>query len=161
MTEALEGTQPDRPTFRDEANATRIGRARLIGHFIGIALLVGAIAVGLGLARFGEAHQVGKATVILPNSWVMLGASVVLVLALLDLGVRRRHDRGRRGLDVVLALLVLETAAAMALFGLFPELPRLALGVAAALAGLYLVVTLMLLPGARVINRYGPPPAGD
>ena len=158
MTDALEGSAPTAPTFRDEANSARIGRARFIGHAIGYVLLVTIIEVGLTAAGLRQAQSAGAA-IPLPNHWVALAGSALLLLALLDLAVRRRHDRNRSGIDAVVALLLLEAAAVVTVLGLLPaSVPTMAVGGIAAVAGLYLLLMLALLPGHAGANRYGPPP---
>ncbi len=162
MTDALEGTAPPKPTLRDEANAARIGRARFIGHAVGVALIVALVEIGLAAAGLRETRPAGPATLTLPDHWVVLAGSLVLLLALLDLAVRRRHDRGRRGIDAVIALLLLEAALVAGPFGLLPpSVPPAAASAVAGLAGLYLLLMLVLLPGNKGDNRYGPPPRHD
>ena len=47
MTNALEGTEPAKPTLREQANAPRIGRARFIGHVVGYVLIIALIGTPL------------------------------------------------------------------------------------------------------------------
>jgi uncharacterized membrane protein YhaH (DUF805 family) len=160
MTDALGGSAPATPTLKDDANASRIGRARFIGHSIGFVLIVAVIEIGLTAAGLKQTLPAGSAaSMTLPNHWVILAGSLLLMFALLDLAVRRRHDRGRSGIDAVLALLLLEAALMLRLFGLLPpSVPPVAVSAVAGLCGLYLLLMLVLLPGSKSDNRYGPPP---
>jgi uncharacterized membrane protein YhaH (DUF805 family) len=160
MTDALGGSTPATPTLKDDANAARIGRARFIGHTIGFALIVAVIAIGLTALGLKQTLPAGgAASMTLPNHWVILGGSLLLMFALLDLAVRRRHDRGRSGVDAVIALILLEAALVLRLFGLLPpSVPPIAVSAVAGLCGLYLLLMLVLLPGSKGDNRYGPPP---
>ena len=99
MTNALEGVEAPKPTLRDEANATRIGRARFIGHAVGFTLIVLVIEIALTFAGLKETRQMGAEPITVPHHWLALAGSIVLLLALLDLAIRRRHDRGRSGID--------------------------------------------------------------
>ncbi|HVY50585.1 MAG TPA: DUF805 domain-containing protein [Devosia sp.] len=161
MSDALEGEAPAKPSLKQEANAARIGRARIIGHTIGILLILLGAMIALTLAGFRQSIAMGPGEVALPNRWVLLGGLVVLLATLLDLGVRRRHDRNRSGVDCVVALMVLAGLGIAALFGrLTPSEQMVALAIAGALLG-YLIVTLAILPGNRGSNRYGDPPRAD
>lgn len=161
MANALEGAAPAKPSLRQEANALRIGRARFIGHAIGVLLIVVAAEVALTLLGFRQTLQVGPREMSLPNAWVQLAGQAVLLLAVLDLGVRRRHDRGRSGVDCAVALIVLEGLAVASIFGRLRPLEAMAATGVAALLALYLLVVLALLPGNRRANRYGEPPRAD
>lgn len=161
MTNALEGMAAPKPTLRDEANAARICRSRFIGHAVGFTLIVLAIEIALTFAGLKETRQMGATSMTVPNHWLALAGSVVLLLALLDLAVRRRHDRGRSGIDVFIALLLLEAAYLTTVFGPLPQVPPIAVGAVAGLAGLYLLVMVVLLPGNRGVNRYGAAPRPD
>lgn len=158
MTNALEGTEPPKPTLREQANAPRIGRARFIGHVVGYVLIIALIEIGLTLAGLKETRQMGATTVTVPNHWVSLAGSLVLLLALIDLAIRRRHDRGRSGIDAFVALLLLEAAYLSTVLGPVVPIPAMAVAAVAGVSGLYLLVMLALLPGSRGDNRYGPPP---
>lgn len=161
MTNALQGTEAPKPTLREEANATRIGRARFIGHAVGLILVVLVIEIALTFAGLKETRQMGANSVTVPQHWLALAGSIVLLLGLLDLGIRRRHDRGRSGIDAFIALLLLEGAFLTTMLGPIPQVPPIAVGAVAGVAGLYLLVVLMLLPSNRHINRYGARPKPD
>jgi len=161
MTNALEGVEAPKPTLRDEANATRIGRARFIGHAVGFTLIVLVIEIALTFAGLKETRQMGAEPITVPHHWLALAGSIILLLALLDLAIRRRHDRGRSGIDAFVALVLLEAAFLTTVLGPIPRVPPIAVGVVAALAGLYLVLVLAVLPGSRADNRYGTPPKPD
>jgi uncharacterized membrane protein YhaH (DUF805 family) len=104
----------------------------------------------------------GAQSISVPNHWLALAGSIVLLLALTDLAIRRRHDRGRSGIDAFIALLLLEGAFLTTVMGpLPPQVPPIAVGAVAALAGLYLIVMLMILPGNETANRYGARPKPD
>jgi len=66
-----------------------------------------------------------------------------------------------RSLTLVVALVLLEAAFLTTVLGPIPRVPPIAVGVVAALAGLYLVLVLAVLPGNRADNRYGTPPKPD
>jgi len=154
MTDALEGTAPPKPSLRDEANAQRIGRAHFIGHAVGMTLIIAAIVIGLTFAGLKDMAGTGSTT--LPNHWVALVASLLWLLAMVDLATRRRHDRNRSGLDSLVLLLLLEAIYVAGLFGLMRGAAALTGPVLAALIGLYLLVVLAILPGSKGENRYGP-----
>jgi uncharacterized membrane protein YhaH (DUF805 family) len=161
MTNALEGEAAAKPSLRQEANAQRIGRSRFIGHTVGVLLLVVVVAAALSFAGFRQTVQMGPQAATLPNVWVALGGLAVLLLALLDLGVRRRHDRNRSGVDCAVALMVLAGLAVAGLFGRLSRIEAMAAEAVAAVLILYLVLMLALLPGNRGPNRYGAPPRPD
>jgi uncharacterized membrane protein YhaH (DUF805 family) len=161
MANALEGESQAKPSLKQEANAQRIGRSRFIGHAIGVLLIVVVAAVALSIAGFAETVQMGPQVATLPNVWVQLGGLVVLILALLDLGVRRRHDRNRSGVDCAVVLMVLAGLATGGIFGRFTRVEAVGAAGVAALLVLYLLVTLATLPGNRGPNRYGEPPRPD
>jgi uncharacterized membrane protein YhaH (DUF805 family) len=158
MTDALEGPPVRQATLREQANAPRIGRARFIGNAAGIVLLILAIEIGLAFAGFRQVPPAKMPWLTLPNHWVALGGSVLAFLCLTDLAVRRRHDRGESGADCVALLFLLELIYGTSLFGLLASIPPAAIAAIAGLAGLYLVVTLAVLPGDKSANPYGPDP---
>ena len=158
MTDALEGPRVKEPTLAEQANAPRIGRARFIGHAVGAVLLILLVEVGLSLVGFKEVRQMGTAEMTLPNRWVVLVGSVLVFLCLLDLALRRRHDRGRTGAGAAIALLALELISVASAFGLLTGILSVAAAAVCGIAGLYLLVVLAILPGTRGPNRYGPDP---
>jgi uncharacterized membrane protein YhaH (DUF805 family) len=162
MAHALQGVEAPRPTLREEANAARICRSRFIGHAVGIVLIVLAVEIALTFAGFKETRQMGDQSISVPHHWLALAGSIVVLLTLMDLAIRRRHDRGRSGIDAFVALLLLEAAFLATVMGPLPsQVPPIAVGAVAGLAGLYLLVVLVILPGNRDVNRYGASPKPD
>jgi uncharacterized membrane protein YhaH (DUF805 family) len=158
MTDALEGPRVKDVTLREQANAPRIGRARFIGNAIGIVLLILLIEVGLAFAGLKEEAPSGASGAILPSRWVSLAGSALAFLCLVDLAVRRRHDRGESGVDCAALLLLLELIFAASLFGLLASIPLAVTAAIAGLAGLYLLVVLAVLRGNTGPNAYGQDP---
>jgi uncharacterized membrane protein YhaH (DUF805 family) len=169
MANALEGTAPPKPSLREEANATRIGRARFIGHAVGYILLFAAIAGGLQflgghvpalLETITLTTPSGPVTAPLLNRWIVLVLVLLLMAAIGELAIRRRHDRNHTSADVIVWMELLLASLVLHLFGPALDALRwfdLGLGV----IGLYVLVVLVLLPGTRGPNRYGPAPHGD
>lgn len=166
MTDIYGPAAAPRVTFRELANAARIGRARFIGNTIGALLLLAALALGYLLLFFVIGDNALLFRVVRPRPDTMFvlpspGAGLVFgILALivgLDLGIRRRHDRNRSGIDVIvwaeleLGSLVLHLFAPSTVEGLV-------LDAVCGLLGLWLVVVLVFLPGTRGPNRYGDDP---
>jgi len=158
MSDALGGPQVRETTLREQANAPRIGRARFIGNAIGMALLVLLIEIALAAVGLKEMVAMGPQEVALPNRWVALAGAVLLFLCLVDLAVRRRHDRNRSGVDAALLLLLISAIGIAPRFHALDGIPALAGAAVAALAGFYLLVVLAILPGTKGANRYGPDP---
>jgi len=158
MTDALGGPRAKEPTLREQANAPRIGRARFIGHAVGLVLLIGLIEIGLTVAGLKETLPVGAQEVALPSRWVGLAGSVLLFLCLADLAIRRRRDRGRGGVDAAALLLLLTLIGVAVRFQPLTGIPAIAAAAVSVLAGLYLLVVLAILPGTRGPNEYGPDP---
>ena len=97
MKDALEGPAPPRRSFRDEANAARIGRSRFIGHAVGMILILGLILFGvqaLAARLLLQSAPSQPALDAMVNHTAAVIVSLLLLCALLDLAVRRRHDRG-------------------------------------------------------------------
>jgi uncharacterized membrane protein YhaH (DUF805 family) len=161
MANALEGTAPPKPSLREEANAPRIGRARFIGHTIGLVIIVGLISLGLSAIGLKEGYQIGDRAVPLLNHWAALLLSLLLCAAMADLMIRRRHDRNRSGIDCLIGLALLEIGYIAFIFHLVSAASMIALLGVAGLVVLYLLVTLAILPGTKGSNRYGPPPRGE
>ena len=160
MAHALLGPDETKPTLREEANSPRIRRSRFIGHAVGIALLLGAILFGIrALATSKIPDPLLQLTI---ERYAAVVVVTLLLLALLDLGIRRRHDRDRSGVDCVVALILLEGIAIAMIFGRVPDgLPLEITGGVAALIGLYLVLMLAIMPGNAGANRYGESPRPD
>jgi len=179
-----------RPTIRDFANSRRISRARFIGNMMGVLLilvlleqLVIFVAVYAGaspLLVMVVAPPTGS-TFYLPSAGVALFFGLLFLLFFLDLGIRRRHDRDRSGVDVIVWAEIYVGALVLFLFGpphavALPELPGgksvSAIGWAFTVAtpeqwvfvgvllviGLRLLGALLFMPGTRGPNRYGEDP---
>ena len=160
MANALLGPEETKPTLREEANAPRIGRSRFIGHGIGVAIVLAAILVGVRLlVSKAVPDPTLQATI---DHYAAVVVATLLLLAVLDLGIRRRHDRGRSGVDCVVALMLLEGIAIATIFERVPPgIPLMAAGGVAGLIVLYLILMLCILPGNRGANRYGESPRPD
>jgi uncharacterized membrane protein YhaH (DUF805 family) len=166
MTDALEGPRARRVTLREQANAHRVGRARFIGNTVGILLLVILIEVGLTFAGLKQSIVLNRGTLglrrdlilVLPDFWAAIAGSVLLLLGLVDLAVRRRHDRGQSGADAAAILVLLELIGAGYASGLLIGAPLTVTLPIIGIAVLYLLVALTVLPGDKGANRYGPNP---
>ena len=165
MANALEGTAPPKPTLREEANAPRIGRARFIGHTVGLVIIVALISFGLSAIGLHENYELGMPpqafTLPVLNHWAALVLSLLLCCGVADLMIRRRHDRSRSGADCLILLALLEIGYVAFILHLIPIQPLMILLGVAGLVLLYLLVMLAILPGSKGANRYGPPPRGD
>jgi uncharacterized membrane protein YhaH (DUF805 family) len=169
MTDALQGQQPKGTTFREQSNARRIGRARFLGHTAGYLVILALIGGALAFAGFraGAGYHAVFVGMTPPyeinfdypglNPWVALGLSILGFLLFTDLTVRRRHDRNRRGTDAVIWQVLLLANSILHTFNLAPYVVGWLDGVLV-LSGIYLFVVLVLLPGTRGPNRYGPDP---
>ena len=172
MSEALTGRPQRGLTLTEQANSRRIGRAMFIGHSAGYLLVLAAIAVALAAAGFAQSARyravfaittppfvIDEAVKVLVP-WAMLALALVAALVWTDLGVRRRHDRGRSGTDV--AIFQILFLASVIIHG-FAEAPDITgwLDALLVLYALYLFVLLALLPGTPHENRYGPVPRPD
>ena len=172
MSQALEGTPKPIVTLTEQANSQRLPRSMFIGHTVGY-LLVFAGAIG-ALAYFGFARPTSYDAVFavttpptvlhLPyvglHPFAVLGLSVIGMLVWTDLTVRRRHDRGRSGVDAVIFQILLLASVIIHSFADAPDIVGY-LDALLVLCGLYLFVVLMILPGDRGANRYGPRPQPD
>lgn len=162
------------------------GRIDRKSFWLGAALLIAAgIALGWALfAAFGLADaelaptgfssleaardQLGRAQQV---EWIQLALFVVLAIPAYPLMIKRRHDRGRAGTDVIaFAILSVPVIVAGALGAGFqvvsvnggyvaaPQLWYSAAQLGRDAFGLYLLVVLGLLRGDRGANIYGPDP---
>jgi uncharacterized membrane protein YhaH (DUF805 family) len=159
--------------MREIANSGRINRARFIGNMIGVLLIL----VLLEQAVVFMASQVGAnpalvaiitsptgAAIHLPSAGVTIFFVALLLVFLLDLGIRRRHDRDRTGVDVIVWVEIAVGALVLFLFGPpnpgpAPFSPEQAIFIALVVGlGLRLLAALLLMPGTRGPNRYGEDP---
>ena len=111
MSHALEGTPKPAVTLTEQANGQRIGRSMFIGHTAGYVLLLAAAIAGLAFAGFtvptsyDAVFAVTQPPTVLHfpfiglHPYAVLGLSLVAMIVWTDLTVRRRHDRGRSGVD--------------------------------------------------------------
>lgn len=186
-------TQPsDRraPTTGELATLPRITRARFIGNAIGaLVLLVIVMVIYAAAGYFTGANPMLFTTLTTSTSkLVMASAPVTFVFLLIylcilvDLAIRRRHDRNRSGVDVVvwaefavgvlvlhlfgpdsakdatvLLLLSHDLSLVLRLFGSDGIVGLVADGMVL-LLDLYLLIVLVFLPGTRGPNRYGKDP---
>ena len=172
MSEALEGTPERGPTLTEQANGQRIGRAMFIGHSVGYLIVFALLIAGLsaaGLTAPGRYHAIFAVTqpsTVLDIPVMGLAPWATMVLALLamlvwtDLTVRRRHDRGRSGVDAIVFQILLLASVIIHTYADAPDIVGW-LDAVLVLYALYLFVVLVLLPGNRDENRYGPVPRPD
>ena len=166
MTDALEGPRVKTATLREQANSQRIGRGRFIGNTVGIVLLVVLIEVGLTFAGLQQSIPIGRGTfglrreitLILPSLPAIVMGSVALLLGLVDLAVRRRHDRGQSGADTAAILVLLELIGVGYASGILVGAPLTVILPILGIALLYVLIVLAVLPGNKGSNRYGPDP---
>lgn len=172
MSQALEGTPQRGLTLTEQANGRRIGRAMFIGHSVGwliiLGLIVGAL-VAAGFAAPGRYYATFAVTqpptvVDLPimglTPWATLSVMVAAMLVWTDLTIRRRHDRGRSGVEAVVFQILLLASVVIHSFANAPDIVGW-LDALLVLYGLYLFVVLVLLPGNPGENRYGDVPRPD
>lgn len=167
MTEALTGSPRRGATLTEQANGRRIGRSTFIGHSAGYFIVLVAIAIGFasgGFTQPGRYYAVFptgmpsidlRVTVLVP--WLALGLTILGAIIWTDLGVRRRHDRGRSGVDVVVFQMLLLASVIIHCYADAPDIVGW-LDAALVLYGLYLLVVLVMLPGDKDANRFGPRP---
>ena len=94
------------------------------------------------------------------HPYAVIGLSVFSTIVWTDLTVRRRHDRGRSGVDAVIFQILLLASVIIHTFGNAPDIVGY-LDAFLVLFGLYLFVVLVILPGNRQENRYGAVPRPD
>ena len=182
MSTALEGTPKRGVTLTEQANGRRIGRSMFIGHTVGYLLIFVALNVLLNGVHFsvdGLKFSYAWNASITPSvnlsssppllhlnllagnlivSGLLFAASVLIWC---DLIVRRRHDRGRSGIDGAIWMLALVASQITWLVDPLPEAVTAWLDYAVYAGALYLFVVLVLLPGNRHENRYGAVPRPD
>ena len=92
--------------------------------------------------------------------WATLSVMIAAMLVWTDLTIRRRHDRGRSGVDAVIFQILLLASVIIHSFANAPDIVGW-LDALLVLYGLYLFVVLVLLPGNPAENRYGDVPRPD
>ena len=169
MSHALEGTPKPGLTLTEQANSQRLCRSMFIGHSVGYLLILAIIAGGLAFLGFTRPvsydaiFAVTSPPTVLHVPYVGLHPYATVALALLasiiwtDLTVRRRHDRGRGGVDAVIWQILFLASVIIHTFTDAPDIVGY-LDAALILGGLYLFVVLVLLPGSKGDNQYGPKP---
>lgn len=172
MSQALEGTPRPGLTLTEQANGQRIGRAMFIGHTAGWLIILGltvAALVATGFVAPGRYYAVFAVTqpptvidvpVMGLTPWATLAVMIAAMLVWTDLTIRRRHDRGRSGVDAAIFQILLLASVIIHSFANAPDIVGW-LDALLALYGVYLFVVLVLLPGNRKENRYGPVPKAD
>lgn len=169
MSHALEGTPKPGLTLTEQANSQRLCRSMFIGHSVGYLLILAIIAGGLAFLGFTRPvsydaiFAVTSPPAVLHIPYVGLHPYATVALALLasiiwtDLTVRRRHDRGRSGVDAVIWQILFLASVIIHTFTNAPDIVGY-LDAALILGALYLFVVLVLLPGSKGDNQYGPKP---
>lgn len=106
--------------------------------------------------------------------WAALIVAIIFGLPIIALGVKRRHDRGNNGIDVMVfyaIVIVLDLLQALGLgyttvevaSGISMPAPSMPLTIINLLVGIYaiyLLVVLGFLKGTPGANQYGPDPTG-
>jgi uncharacterized membrane protein YhaH (DUF805 family) len=172
MSQALEGTPKPVVTLTEQANGLRIPRSMFIGHTVGYLLVLTLVIVGLSFAGFTQPTSYDAVFAVTTPATVLhypyvglhpyavIGLSVIAMLVWSDLTIRRRHDRGRSGVDAAIFQILLLASVIIHTFGNAPDIVGY-LDAVLVLLGLYLFVVLVILPGNRGENRYGPVPQPD
>lgn len=172
MSQALEGTPQRGQSLTEQANGQRIGRSMFIGHSVGWLVIVGLVAAGLAMlgltspGRYFAVFAVTQPPTVLDlpimglKPWATLGLAIFGMLVWTDLTVRRRHDRGRSGVDAMIFQILLLASVIIHSFADAPDVVGW-LDAVLVLYGLYLFVVLVLLPGNRGENAYGAVPRPD
>jgi len=172
MSQALEGTPKPVVTLTEQANGLRIPRSMFIGHTAGYLIALGLAVVALTFAGFTSptsyeavfAVTMPPTVVHLPyvglHPYAVTGLSVIAMFVWTDLTIRRRHDRGRSGVDAAIFQILLLASVIIHTFGNAPDIVGY-LDAFLVLFGLYLFFVLVILPGNPGENRYGPVPKPD
>ena len=172
MSHALEGTPRPAVTLTEQANSSRICRSMFIGHTVGYLIVLAAAVAGLALAGFTAPASYDAAFAVTQpptmlhfaymglHPYAVLGLSLVAMIVWTDLTVRRRHDRGRSGVDAVIWQILLLASVIIHTFANAPDIVGY-LDAVLVLYGLYLFFVLVILPGNRHENRYGAVPRPD
>ena len=170
MSHALEGTPKPAVTLTEQANGRRIPRSMFIGHTVGYLIILGAAIIGLTFVpgmtvptSYDAVFAVTMPATVLHFPYVglhpyaVIGLSVFAMIVWTDLTVRRRHDRGRSGVDAVIFQILLLASVIIHTFADAPDIVGY-LDAFLVLLGVYLFFVLVILPGNRGANRYGPRP---
>lgn len=169
MSYALQGPPRTGVTLTQQANGRRIGRSMFIGHTVGYLVIFAALIGGLVFAKltrpvsYDAVFGFTDPASVLHFAYVGLHPYATLALAVLgsivwtDLCVRRRHDRNRSGLEVIVWQILLLASVIIHTFATAPDIVGY-LDAALVLGGICLFVVLVLLPGDRDENPYGPRP---
>jgi uncharacterized membrane protein YhaH (DUF805 family) len=169
---ALEGAPKPSVTLTEQANGLRIPRSMFIGHTVGYLIALALTAAALSFAGFTQptSYDAVFAFTTPPtvihfaymglNPYAVIGLSVVAMFVWTDLTIRRRHDRGRSGVDAAIFQILLLASVIIHTFGNAPDIVGY-LDAFLVLFGLYLFLVLVVLPGNRGENRYGPVPRPD
>jgi uncharacterized membrane protein YhaH (DUF805 family) len=173
MSHALEGTPKPTVTLTEQANGERIPRSMFIGHTVGYLVLLGIAIIGLTFVpgmtvptSYDAVFAVTTPPTVLHypftglHPYAVTGLSVIAMLVWTDLTVRRRHDRGRSGVDAVIFQILLLASVIIHTFAYAPDIVGY-LDAFLVLFGLYLFVVLVILPGNPHENRYGAIPRPD
>lgn len=172
MSQALEGSPKPTVTLTEQANGQRISRSMFIGHTAGYLIAFALAIAALGVAGFTQptSYDAVFAVTTPPTTlhsayvglhpYAVIGLSVIGMLVWTDLTVRRRHDRNRSGVDAVVFQILLLASVIIHTFADAPDIVGW-LDAVLTLYGLYLFVVLVILPGDRDANRYGPRPQPD
>ena len=172
MSQALEGTPKPVATLTEQANGQRIPRSMFIGHTVGYLLVLALAIAAMAFARLTvpTSYEAVFAVTTPPtvlhfpyvglHPYAVLGLSLVAMIIWTDLTVRRRHDRGRSGIDAVIWQILLLASVIIHTFANAPDIVGW-LDAVLMLYGLYLFVVLVILPGNPHENRYGAVPRPD
>ncbi len=173
MSEALEGTPQPTVSLTEQANGQRIPRSMFIGHTVGYLLILGAVILALSFipgltapVSYDAVFAVTTPPTVLHfpytglHPYAVLGLSIVAMIVWTDLTVRRRHDRGRSGVDAVIFQILLLASVIIHSFADAPDIVGY-LDAFLVLYAIYLFVVLVILPGDRGVNRYGVVPRPD
>ena len=106
--------------------------------------------------------------------WAALIVTVIFGLPIVALGVKRRHDRGNNGIDLMVFYAIVIVLDLLQAFGLgyttlevasgvsapVPSMPLTIINMLVGIYGIYLLVVLGFLKGTPSANQYGPDPTG-
>lgn len=182
MSHALEGTPKPTVTLTEQANSRRIGRSMFIGHTVGYLLVFVALNAvlngveftaeglkfsfnarvgGMLAADFTSLPPLAHLNLLAGNPIVSGILFALAVLVWSDLVIRRRHDRGRSGIDGAIWMVLLIASQIGWVVTAVPQTVVIWLDLLVYAGALYLFVVLVILPGNPQENRYGAPPKPD